>query len=145
MTAPRYLIALEPKPWPGGPRDDRRLAAALKSIGRRFRFRCTVALEAPPVDHPVTFVLDGLYLRPPAAYPFVPARDTVLVFGAAPDLVDARVEEVWWLETARAWEVRVERDSEYPIDAEEAARWRKAGFDVPDPPPVTDRPPWEEG
>jgi len=157
-----YVLTFEPlaRPVPPEVRVRMLLKHALRSLGLRCTSalplasdetrntkhetpRCTKAKEVTNMPtYQVVYVLDGEHERPACACPFVPCQGQVIVFGSGEQRVEARVEQVWWVEPEALFEVQLFRPSRLRCAADEAARWRAAGFDVPDHAEAP--PPWKE-
>src|SRR5262245_19369774 len=114
---------------------DVRVRMLLKHALRGLGLKCTRARpETSMPSYQILFILDGEHERRVMAYPFVPAAGQVIVFAAGEKRVEARVEQVWWVEPAGLFEVYLFRPSRLPCMNAEAELWRAAGFAVPEEP-----------
>src|SRR5262245_28474878 len=122
---------------------DVRVRMLLKHALRGLGLKCTKARpETNMPSYQILFVLDGEHERRVMPYPFVPAAGQVIVFGSGEKRVEARVEQVWWVEPSGLFEAYLFRPTRMACSATEAALWRGAGFRVDEPAAVT--PPWRE-
>jgi len=136
-----YVLIFEP--LAGDVPPDLRVRQLLKHALRSLGLRCTKATQETTMpSYTVVYVLDGEHERPACACPFVPCQGQLIVFGTGEARVEARVEQVWWIEPEGTFEVQLFRPSRLRCAADEAARWRAAGFDVPDH--ALAPPPWKE-